>query len=659
MAGENLATLGLIVDATGAKREIQLTGDELKKLANGGKEAASVMRNLGPAMAPPASVAPAVNRVSEAIKRMQDAARQSGAAKFAEDLRLLEERNNRAVTATQRLSDAMNRMRQSAQQAQAAAMASMIQAADPFQKQAAVAAKATVNFGRLRESLTGVAMAAAGASGPLGSFASTLGMMTAGAPIMVGVLAGIAALAFAWDRLTLKTRAAKKETEEAIARLRDLAKERAQGGYGTTRDDLRAGFGQLLDARAEERRLLATPGYRPGTNRGLDMQLAAAQKRIADLTPGVAAAILEVERIKRESNDRIVKDSEEAADKELAAWKKAMGDRVEAMKETDDLITAQLKAKAAAKARAAEMGELGVGFSTLSVKADAQTRIAGMKIGPEVFAALAAGGARATAALAEMTRAMLIAAKVTAEEAQKRAAQAVYGGIAGDFLARSGPGGSAISAVMSAKEGGPWAMAAAGAYSVATSLVSLSQSARAAAENTMRLKASLEDTILGWEAALGNTGAAKEQKKLRIQQEAEDARKLLDATTSARKGIFILKDDPTYRAALDRINAAEKARLEALGKEAEEIDKVTRSMENMVDGYRYQAAIFKASTPKGPTFPGTPTGILPGGGLLGSGNLTVNVTLPNGEVLASTVIANFQQQAQDQYGDSTRWSEIQ
>lgn len=650
MAGENLATLGLIVDATGAKREIQLTGDELKKLANGGKEAASVMRNLGPAMAPPASVAPAVNRVSEAIKRMQDAARQSGAAKFAEDLRLLEERNNRAVTATQRLSDAMNRMRQSAQQAQAAAMASMIQAADPFQKQAAVAAKATVNFGRLRESLTGVAMAAVGASGPLGSFASTLGMMTAGAPIMVGVLAGVAALGFAWSKMGEKSRKATEELQKQLDVLRAIKREQDLGIEGEAGAGVKAGRSRLagLAGTINGQQRLIDSGQLQGTSLAFAMQARdAAIKEYTEIALLVSAGEKKVTQIRKDELDKQAADRRAAFDKEIA-------DQNERLRQ--------------AQARTAADGNgLSVKLGGASMIGSASSLTVG-KMGPEVFAALAAQGVRAKDAMERLTRAMIVLGQVTEAEARKAAVRSMAGSAGLSLLTQYGGAGGGVAAAMiqGGMQAGPLGAAIGGGSALISMLVGMGQSSRQAAEAMRALRASLDDTILSWRAELGEPGADRALKESRIRAQGEEAkRQALEANKP------LLTGDPgtdwrrrraaeeAYRKEAERIDKLTAARIEALDKEKAAIDTVTRSMENMVDGYRYQAAIFKASTPKGPTFPGTPTGILPGGGLLGSGNLTVNVTLPNGEVLASTVIANFQQQAQDQYGDSTRWSEIQ
>lgn len=158
-----LATLGIIVDATGARREIQLTRDELIKLADGGREAEAVLKNIVPPNVVPPAVAPSINRVTEAMQRMQAAAAQSGAN----------------------------------------AMASQLQRLDPFQQQAAASAqKTTMNFNHLRQGLTTLAVQAGAIPGPIGRIASSLAPMAIGGGVTVGVLAGLAALSFAWKKFS-------------------------------------------------------------------------------------------------------------------------------------------------------------------------------------------------------------------------------------------------------------------------------------------------------------------------------------------------------------------------------------------------------------------------------------------------------------------------
>jgi hypothetical protein len=113
---------------------------------------------------------------------------------------------------------------------------------------------------------------------------------------------------------------------------------------------------------------------------------------------------------------------------------------------------------------------------------------------------------------------------------------------------------------------------------------------------------------------------------------------------------------------IDKVNDLEKIRLAQLEKEKDAINAVTKSSLGMVAGYKYQAAIFAAAGSR--TFGGGSTGIpsmnpstsTSGGG---SGDMTIQVVMPDGSVIGNAVLKDFRGRAQRQYGDTTRWGEIQ
>lgn len=114
-------------------------------------------------------------------------------------------------------------------------------------------------------------------------------------------------------------------------------------------------------------------------------------------------------------------------------------------------------------------------------------------------------------------------------------------------------------------------------------------------------------------------------------------------------------------ALLDQVLAQEKLKAAT--------DSALTSALNMVSGYRLQATIFNAMNarspgrgsflpPVNPLVPNTgPGGLHPPGAA--SGDLVVPVMLPDGTVLAKAVLKDFRRTAQRQFGDSTKWSEIQ
>lgn len=148
----DVARLGIVVDADGAVRQIKLTSEELKRLANEGTKARDVMSKVAP-------------------------------AKVAQDIQ---------------------RTTQSIQQAQIATRT--------FNSAGPGVAKLQNAFGNL-------AVAAAGIPGPVGRVASTLGQFAIGGAVTVAVLAGIAALTFAWR----KFREEAVRAEEAMKKVREGA----------------------------------------------------------------------------------------------------------------------------------------------------------------------------------------------------------------------------------------------------------------------------------------------------------------------------------------------------------------------------------------------------------------------------------------------------
>lgn len=226
---EDLATLGVIVDASGARRDIRLTREELIQLANTGKVTGDVMKRVipggggSPPFVPP-NVPPQINAVTEAILRMRTAAAQSVANAFGAQLAIQMDLAEKSAMKLQRglegVVAAQQRMQQAAAQSAAAVMATQIAARDPFQgagfggpqlgpelpaslERAGKAADgASPHFQRLRGAMTQLALSASGVPGPIGRVASVLGGFALGGGVTVAVLAGIAAITMAWEKYT-------------------------------------------------------------------------------------------------------------------------------------------------------------------------------------------------------------------------------------------------------------------------------------------------------------------------------------------------------------------------------------------------------------------------------------------------------------------------
>jgi hypothetical protein len=148
-------------------------------------------------------------------------------------------------------------------------------------------------------------------------------------------------------------------------------------------------------------------------------------------------------------------------------------------------------------------------------------------------------------------------------------------------------------------------------------------------------------------------GRDKEADQLALQHQQARERDALDE--QIRLGLA----DEATKALLLQVQAAELLK--------KSVNELTRSTSNLVQGYKYQAAIFQHANPRpfgpeGPPMPAIPySPTAPTGGIPGkeTGDLTVNLVLQDGSVLATTVLKSFKGKAQKQFGDSTKWNSIQ
>jgi len=153
---------------------------------------------------------------------------------------------------------------------------------------------------RLREPLTALAVSASGVPGPLGTLTSMLGSVALGGALTAGIVAGIAAIGFAWDKLTEKTRKAAEESAKAATTLRQyLAAERPQeaiaNAIGTRQgDELR-----LVQEMAQLRTSL---GNRRNAQQGAAAMGAGAEnaRLIREETARLAAAGMELAEVRQQ-----------------------------------------------------------------------------------------------------------------------------------------------------------------------------------------------------------------------------------------------------------------------------------------------------------------------------------------------------------------------
>jgi hypothetical protein len=91
---------------------------------------------------------------------------------------------------------------------------------------------AGVSMGRVREAVTSMAAAALQSAPGVAQLGGVLGSMAIGTTMMVGVMAGLAAVGLAWERITQGARDAAKEQDAALRSLEDWDRRRRQGATG-------------------------------------------------------------------------------------------------------------------------------------------------------------------------------------------------------------------------------------------------------------------------------------------------------------------------------------------------------------------------------------------------------------------------------------------
>lgn len=414
----DLATLGIVVDASGAQRQIKLTTAELKALANGGKEAQAVMRNLTP---------PAV------VQQM--------------------ERTTQAVKAGT--------------------------AAQTANVQAVQRAGASING--LREPLTSLTRTLLGLNPAVAQFSSVLGAFAIGAAPMIAILAGVAALGLAWNKLTEDSRKAKEEFEKQLEVLRAIKREQDLGITGEAGDAVKGGRKRLavLGASVNANQRLIDGGQLQGQSLGFAISARdAAVKEYTSLALLVQAGQKKVSAIIADDAAERARKVEEALNKEKSAWTKFFGDLTDLKKkqrEYDDLLAEKntidlpaLRTRAGGASFGADLGE--------------GTRLGGGdagRISAEVIASAAQVGNHAAATIAMATRLGVVLAQITKDQQQQLQRSALkgmgldaglsllstFGGSKGGILA--GGIGSAVSGFAA---GGPLGALIGGGTALITSI---------------------------------------------------------------------------------------------------------------------------------------------------------------------------------------------
>lgn len=303
--GMDVARLGIIVDANGARREISLTSAELAKLADQSvRTGAALGGSSGPV---PPTLPPRIDKITEAIARMRAAAARKLDLGLAEQIALLDpytQRTSIAAATTDRLRASMDRMRAAAAQKADLALASQLALLDPFEKRidrvtlaiqrmkaasaqrgdlimagqialldpfqqrvdrttnslsriAPVAAAGRLSLGRLGNQFAGLAGSIAGVHPVVGNILGVMGNFAIGSAWTVGIIAGVAAIAVIYDRLTGASRALKKANEETLKSFEDMLYRESLGPAPDLVLGVQAERNRFMQLRSRKRTLTA------------------------------------------------------------------------------------------------------------------------------------------------------------------------------------------------------------------------------------------------------------------------------------------------------------------------------------------------------------------------------------------------------------------
>lgn len=214
---------------------------------------------------------------------------------------------NRALTRTIDQASASGALNRNTQ----AGAAAFVDLANGFKNVDQAGRKAGLGLGRLNDSMVQVARQATGLNSVSGRLLDTVGTFAIGTAYMVPVLAGIAAIGYAWNKTTEETRKAREEAQKAVDALNEAARMEALGAAGTRADDLAAALREqaAIEAEIARRRQgpssVAVAGAAVGAGVALGREVAVAEneKAIAKLEAQLERAKSAVEKGRRDIYD--------------------------------------------------------------------------------------------------------------------------------------------------------------------------------------------------------------------------------------------------------------------------------------------------------------------------------------------------------------------
>jgi hypothetical protein len=223
----------------------------------------------------------------------------------------------------------------------------------------------------MRRELLSVVREVTGANPALLKMGSLLGKLEVGAPEMIAVLAGLAALSLAWEKLTEGARENAKATAEAIKVLEEYRRKKLLGVGGELGASVNTAKDQMpqeilkLDALTKERKMFDKNDTSIRALQ-LDQQIKAQQDHIAHMRAIIRDGEDGVTKLKKDDDDKRAADQQSALDREIAAWKEAIDKKIALMHLEGDVLQAMLQREDDIRTRSAELNKLGLGVSAPS-----------------------------------------------------------------------------------------------------------------------------------------------------------------------------------------------------------------------------------------------------------------------------------------------------
>jgi hypothetical protein len=211
----DLATVGIALDATKVEEGEKVVARSFANIEGASERMTATVQKGADAMAQAAQAQQRLAAASSLRAEMEQKLARGEQVKTSTffDLKRIEKNLIEEVAAAREAAWAKGSVLATAETAAHAENATRVAAAAAAKRQAVSASN------QLNRALTTLSLSAAGIPGPIGRVVSAFGSLAAGGAVTVGVLAGVALISAAYEKLTGETRRVKEETDKLIESL--------------------------------------------------------------------------------------------------------------------------------------------------------------------------------------------------------------------------------------------------------------------------------------------------------------------------------------------------------------------------------------------------------------------------------------------------------